>query len=780
VGLPLLGAIVLTLIAPMTARANTITVTSTNDTGSAGICVLRDAITASNTSAAVHGCVAGSGTDTIQFSVTGTITLGSALPPVTSSQTITGPAAPGIAISGNNAVQVFDVGANATLNLQNLTIENGTSSSAGALAFEGGASSTGSITGCTFSNNSATSAGGAIYNQGAALTITNSTFSGNKASSSGSEGGAIFNTLEFTGSLNITNSTFSANSADFGGALVEAGSPAATIVNSTFANNTATTGGGAIANVGTLDITASTFWGNHSPSGSGGVGGGGGVIDAFSVSTQTFKSSILANSPSGGNCAAPSASGATFGNSSNISDDATCGFGTSTAANGHTIGDSVSDANINLDSTGLHSNGGPTQTVALLSPSYAIDAITFASCTDQASTPAQITTDQRGDSRPDPEDGAMGPCDIGAFEYQDPAGGTPTATPTGSPTPTLTPTPTSAITATATATRTATPTRTPSPTATATATATRTATPTATRTATATPTRTATATPTPTATRTATPTATRTATATATRTPTPTATRTATPTPSATSSQTATASQTATPTNTPTPSEEITQTATATATATPTTTPIATVTPAPTLSAGDDIIRLINPNGSANSGLDGDPHTVCAMLYVFDDDQEMEACCGCPVSSAGMVTFSVEHNLRSNLVYAGEASRADDGWNAVVAATQNAQLIALPPDPSNGHGCARTQSTACNFGCDPTNVPGYSVTGASNLLGSITRSQQVPSNLPGSGNQISGLTEVPLTMIGSGNPNTLNYLQNECGLLVGNGSGAGVCSCPSE
>jgi hypothetical protein len=93
----------------------------------------------------------------------------------------------------------------------------------------------------------------------------------------------------------------------------------------------------------------------------------------------------------------------TVGNGgSNISDDASCGFGTSTGANGQTIGDSVNPL---LDPSGLQDNGGPTETIALQSGSPAIDAIPIANC--QA-------TDQRGVTRPDDAETA---CDIGAYEY---------------------------------------------------------------------------------------------------------------------------------------------------------------------------------------------------------------------------------------------------------------------------------------------------------------------------------------------------------------------------
>jgi hypothetical protein len=41
-----------------------------------------------------------------------------------------------------------------------------------------------------------------------------------------------------------------------------------------------------------------------------------------------------------------------------------------------------------------------------------------------------------------------------------------------------------------------------------------------------------------------------------------------------------------------------------------------------------------------------------------------------------------------------------------------------------------------------------------------------------------GLTEVGLRDDGAGDPANLVYLQNECGLLVGNASGGAICSCP--
>jgi CSLREA domain-containing protein len=65
-------AAALTLVLSAAAHAATITVNSLADTGAPGICVLRDAITAANAKTPTNGCAAGTGHDSIIFSVIGT------------------------------------------------------------------------------------------------------------------------------------------------------------------------------------------------------------------------------------------------------------------------------------------------------------------------------------------------------------------------------------------------------------------------------------------------------------------------------------------------------------------------------------------------------------------------------------------------------------------------------------------------------------------------------------------------------------------------------------
>jgi hypothetical protein len=188
---------------------------------------------------------------------------------------------------------------------------------------------------------------------------------------------------------------------------------------------------------------------------------------------------------------------------------------------------------------------------------------------------------------------------------------------------------------------------------------------------------------------------------------------------------------------------------------------------------GDNILRLINPNGNGNSTFGAVPD-LCAMIYVFDDDQEMGECCGCPLSPSDLLSFSVEQNLTGNWIFGNDPDGNTVGAIAVVASVPNVAALPNGSSSSNGHNCAVAQSAACNAGCDPTGNPSYTPSTAANLLGGIVHNQIVGTD----GSALSGLTEVPLYDDGSGDPDNVVYLQNECGTLVGGGSGAGVCNCP--
>ena len=386
----ILSAAVMVLLLGTTTNpthAATITVTSLNNSGTG---TLRAAIAA-----------AGSG-DTINFSVSGTIKLSSQLT-INNPLTIDG-SGQTIIISGESVDRVFCVPGSTPLTLNTLTITNGKPSSAcnGDSASGGGLYSLGalSVVNSTFSSNSALSGyGGGILCTGQ-VTVINSTFSSNSA---GFDGGGINTYPQITvtnstfasnstlgdgggiltnGAVTVSNSTFSDNKAygtGSGGAGIFTNG-AVTVTNSTFANNLATAGtsSAGIVSGGAVMVTNSTFANNSAPSGHAGA--------IYSLGKVTITNTIITKSTASLGAFACGGGPATSTNS--LIDDSTCGTSLGTVTGLGT----------------LANNGGPTQTMALLAGSNAIDAVPAGQCT--------VATDQRGYGRPA---GAL--CDIGAYEY---------------------------------------------------------------------------------------------------------------------------------------------------------------------------------------------------------------------------------------------------------------------------------------------------------------------------------------------------------------------------
>ncbi|MGH8460479.1 MAG: choice-of-anchor Q domain-containing protein [Stenotrophobium sp.] len=489
------------LLGPNVAAASTplnLTVNSTGDfLGIAGVCTLRSAILAVNAGVASAQCPTSgsvaSNTITIPSSVTGTITLNSALPTITAAVTLNGPGASSLSISGNNRSQIFYIGQNADTTISGLTLTNGGGSNGGAIysysnlslnncivtgsaahngggvfvqGISGSAVNTLTLTNSTVSNNTASNDAGGLDVFGS-LILTNSRVSGNTATSgrgggirvllgnatltdstlSGNTtaalGGGLY--VEF-GNLTMTDSTVSGNTAHtYGGglALVSRGSSTFTVSNSTVSGNTArfNRGGGLFVANGTLAMSGSTVSGNTGVYGGGGLYlkqanatltnstvsgnygvqyGGGLAFNAGSGhTTVTLTNSTVANntaSVGGDGVAGNQGTGSAVLNatnsiitgaahnacntspitsgSNNLITDTTCGTKTLVNNSATTLGA------LNLGPLG--NNGGPTQTIALLPGSVAIDAGT------SNGAPA---TDQRGALRPQ---GAG--FDIGAYE----------------------------------------------------------------------------------------------------------------------------------------------------------------------------------------------------------------------------------------------------------------------------------------------------------------------------------------------------------------------------
>jgi hypothetical protein len=289
--------------------------------------------------------------DTITFApgVTGTIALLTALPGLSRAITIAGPGSSVLTVArsaapGTPDFRIFAVPAGADVTISGLTVSRG------------------------FGN------GGGIYNAGT-LTVSGSRLSGNGAPG---HGGGIYN----AGTLAVTDSTLSDNSAGGGGGISNAGT--LTVTNSTLSGNSAFDGGGGIYNAGTLAVTDSTLSGN-SVEGSELFLFGGGI---FNAGTLTVTASIFANNIGG---SLGLSFGAIVSKGHNLFSDSPFGALNPT---------DLTDTNPLLGP--LADNGGPTQTMALLPGSLAIDA--------GVAVPG-VSTDQRGVPRPQ----GRAP-DIGSFE----------------------------------------------------------------------------------------------------------------------------------------------------------------------------------------------------------------------------------------------------------------------------------------------------------------------------------------------------------------------------
>ena len=191
----------------------------------------------------------------------------------------------------------------------------------------------------------------------------------------------------------------------------------ATITNSTLSNNTASStddqsfGGGIINHKGTLTMTYSTLLGNMAVSTNSTSFGGGIDSDGENITLST--SIVAANKAQQGpdfELDTVAIAGSFTSGGYNLIQD-------NTGVNGLSVTDQqVTLSDLKIDPI-LRNNGGPTQTLALLPGSVAIDAIPVEAChitlTDASGNSMTITTDQRGNPRPD---GSENMCDIGAYE----------------------------------------------------------------------------------------------------------------------------------------------------------------------------------------------------------------------------------------------------------------------------------------------------------------------------------------------------------------------------
>ena len=146
----------------------------------------------------------------------------------------------------------------------------------------------------------------------------------------------------------------------------------------------------------------------------------------------------------------------------------------------------------------------------------------------------------------------------------------------------------------------------------------------------------------------------------------------------------------------------------------------------------DATVRIDNPGLTYGN--------LCAMIYVFDNDQQLAECCGCVETHNGLRTLSVKSNLTANPL---TGKVPNNGVIKVVSAAVN------------------------NSPCDPT----ANVKPTANLRTWVTHIQ----NVVGTAYPITE-TESSDSTLGA---TELANLQAQCSFVNILGSGQGICSCGS-
>jgi len=146
--------------------------------------------------------------------------------------------------------------------------------------------------------------------------------------------------------------------------------------------------------------------------------------------------------------------------------------------------------------------------------------------------------------------------------------------------------------------------------------------------------------------------------------------------------------------------------------------------------APDATVRIDNPGLTYGN--------LCAMIYVFDNDQQLTECCGCVETHNGLRTLSVKKDLTSNPL---TPSFSKTGVIKIISAAVN------------------------NSPCDPTS----NVTPRANLRAWGTHIQ----NPVGTAYPITE-TEFSDSTLGA---TELANLQAQCAFIGILGSGAGICTC---
>ena len=117
-------------------------------------------------------------------------------------------------------------------------------------------------------------------------------------------------------------------------------------------------------------------------------------------------------------------------------------------------------------------------------------------------------------------------------------------------------------------------------------------------------------------------------------------------------------------------------------------------------SGGQGFVNVTAPfegNMTASSPVEQEGE-ICAMFYVFDTDQAMQACCGCPITADQLLTLSISQDIAPNPTARG--TLIQDGSIRILATEPNATFNPLIKTPAFENCDTRHRHLLRSCGCD--------------------------------------------------------------------------------
>ena len=188
-----------------------------------------------------------------------------------------------------------------------------------------------------------------------------------------------------------------------------------------------------------------------------------------------------------------------------------------------------------------------------------------------------------------------------------------------------------------------------------------------------------------------------------------------------------------------------------------------------------NIIAPLEGDTTGTSAADREGET-CAMIYVFNTEQSLQACCGCPVTADGLLTLNITTQLADNPVALGKLLQ--NGVIRIISTFPNAvpPPATVPPiTPHEYIGCD-SNTQVC---CDPTAVPAD----GDPVDGTVTSNQLVAWGDHIQNTQITETEFQSQSAVAIGAEAEEDYdpygLPEACGDIVRLGSLQGTCTCPT-